>query len=332
MEKTEISWCDSTVNPSSGCDGCELWNGRDIRDCYAGNLHERRLAKSLPLLYDADFQNVRLIPGRMMKAASWSDLRGKDRPEKPWLNGLPRLIFVGDMGDFMSRDVTDDYLEQEIIAAIKSKQGSRHFWLLLTKQIARLAEFSHKIGGLPDNCMAMTTITSQHTANVRIPQLLKVQCRWRGISAEPLFEALDLDKIKIGCGYRPLYCGCSVPCDHPKVDWIVTGGLSGNNSRPIHPSWIESLRDQCARANTAFHFKQWGTYQPVTPLYKGRNDAAENGRCDLVSVSTTGYIYTQFDGQPGDMDTWLMESVGKKNAGCLLNGIEYKEFPRLEAA
>ena len=23
--KTKIQWCDSTVNPTMGCDGCELW-------------------------------------------------------------------------------------------------------------------------------------------------------------------------------------------------------------------------------------------------------------------------------------------------------------------
>src|SRR5688572_33443058 len=25
MKKTHIQWCDSTVNPVMGCDGCELW-------------------------------------------------------------------------------------------------------------------------------------------------------------------------------------------------------------------------------------------------------------------------------------------------------------------
>ena len=29
---TKIQWCDSTVNPTMGCDGCELWNkiGRPV--------------------------------------------------------------------------------------------------------------------------------------------------------------------------------------------------------------------------------------------------------------------------------------------------------------
>jgi hypothetical protein len=25
MKNTKIQWCDSTINPVMGCDGCELW-------------------------------------------------------------------------------------------------------------------------------------------------------------------------------------------------------------------------------------------------------------------------------------------------------------------
>src|SRR5262249_11709162 len=150
------------------------------------------------------------------KAAAWSDLRGTDRPDKPWLNGLPRMIFVGDMGDFCSKSVPDEYIKSEILGAIESKNGRRHFWLLLTKQIARLARLSETLGGLPDNVMAMTTITDQHTANARIPELLKTRCKWRGVSAEPLWGPIVFEEIKVGCGWRPLYCGCSVSCDHAK--------------------------------------------------------------------------------------------------------------------
>ena len=35
---TKIQWCDSTVNPTMGCDGCEIW-GSQRKSCYAGTLH-----------------------------------------------------------------------------------------------------------------------------------------------------------------------------------------------------------------------------------------------------------------------------------------------------
>lgn len=274
-DKTNIEWCDSTVNPSSGCDGCELWN-EVMRTCYAGNLHETRLYPSFkdtrPELYAPTFSEVRLIPGRMAQAADWRDLRGKDRPKKPWLNGLPRIIFVGDLGDFMSRAVTDDYFKSEIIGNITSKQGSRHFWMLLTKRPRRLAELSEALGGLPDNVMALTTVTTQKTADLRIPELLKVRCKWRGISAEPLLERIDFSKIN-----NP---------ERVDVDLLIAGGESGKGARPCNVEWLRSLRDQAKASGTAFFLKQLGSHiinglskPPIPPPWP---DGAQFDACGRV--------------------------------------------------
>lgn len=39
---------------------------------------------------------------------------------------------------------------------------------------------------------------------------------------------------------------------------MIVGGESGPRARPMDPSWVTDLRDQCARAGVAFFFKQWG--------------------------------------------------------------------------
>jgi protein gp37 len=225
MIVSDINWCDSTISPTTGCEGCELWNGRDVRICYAGQLHETRLAKSLPTLYAPKFQDVRLAPGRMKKAAGWSDLRGQERPDKPWLNGLPRLIFVGAMGDFASKSISFDYFKEEMIAAIDSKQGRRHMWLLLTKQPRRLAEWSADLGGLPDNCMAMTTVTTQATLWPRLSDLSLVKCKWRGVSAEPLLGPLDLS-VGNYLGGMECYCGDFIVGEHGPLVSGRAGALS----------------------------------------------------------------------------------------------------------
>lgn len=268
-QRTNIEWCDSTVNPSTGCDGCELWNGRDIRVCYAGNLHEGRLAKSLPMLYAPDFQEVRLAPRRMMEAARWPDLRGKDRPDKPWLNGLPRMIFVGDMGDFMSKGVPDEYFENEILGTIKSPKGSRHFWLLLTKQIGRLADLSEKLGGLPDNCMAMTTVTRQQYVRPRVSDLLKVKCRWHGISAEPMWEEINLRPfLPVGGAGRFFKDVKSLESNgrtyprKPQIDWVIIGGESEQENttpKPFEIEWGMSLIEQGRHAGVRAFVKQLGS-------------------------------------------------------------------------
>lgn len=118
--KTKIQWVDSTVNPTLGCDGCELWNDKAKR-CYAGTL-TRRFGESNPG-YATVFEEVERAPGRMAEAARWRDLTGSDRPTKPWLNGLPRVVFVSDMSDTLYPEFDFDCLKVEIIDIAASASG-----------------------------------------------------------------------------------------------------------------------------------------------------------------------------------------------------------------
>lgn len=43
-----------------------------------------------------------------------------------------------------------------------------------------------------------------------------------------------------------------------KIDWVILGGESGFNSRPLSASWVISVRNQCINAEVPFFFKQWG--------------------------------------------------------------------------
>src|SRR3990167_2456987 len=108
-----ISWCDSTLNLMMGCGGCELWNGAR-KSCYAGVMTERQVrgdhfalhSKGWPEAFDAP----QLFPHRLPEALAWPDLTGKDRLEKPWLNGLPRIVFLNDMGDTFTDQLPPDWL------------------------------------------------------------------------------------------------------------------------------------------------------------------------------------------------------------------------------
>ncbi|MCH8826619.1 MAG: DUF5131 family protein, partial [Chloroflexi bacterium] len=42
------------------------------------------------------------------------------------------------------------------------------------------------------------------------------------------------------------------------IHWVIVGGESGPKARPIDPSWVRRIRDDCLQANVAFFFKQWG--------------------------------------------------------------------------
>jgi len=77
-----------------------------------------------------------------------------------------------------------------------------------------------------------------------------------------------------------------------KVDWVIVGGESGPHARPMHPDWVRSIRDQCKAYNVPFFFKQWGEWLPL-----------EN------------------------KTTVVFDKVGKEEAGSILDGEEWKEFP-----
>ena len=77
----------------------------------------------------------------------------------------------------------------------------------------------------------------------RINHLRRVRAAVRFVSAEPLLGplgALDLEGIQ----------------------WLIAGGESGANARPVEPAWAIELRDACTSAGVAFFFKQWGGRTP----------------------------------------------------------------------
>jgi len=191
--------------------------------------------------YAAQFEILTKYPGRTAVAAAQSDLYQKPHKDKPWLNYLPRTIFVSDMSDALSKEIEFVYLETEIVDVAASKRGSQHIWLWLTKIPQRMAEFGRwleKRGKKwPDNLVAMTTVTDQKTA-VRVKHLKTVPARFKALSVEPLFEKVIL------------------PMDG--IDWCIVGGQSGPQSQSFDLAWAESLVEQCKASGTAMFMKQLG--------------------------------------------------------------------------
>ena len=96
--KTDIGWCDSSLNAQAGCQGCELWTAK-TRICYAGTLTERYGGRNG---WPDSFDKPKIFPERVAKACNWPDMRGVARPDKPWIKTeTPRLIFL-DAGEFLS--------------------------------------------------------------------------------------------------------------------------------------------------------------------------------------------------------------------------------------
>lgn len=264
-----IQWCDGTVNSTTGCDGCELWRLAFKGPCYAGELHEHRMAKTLPALYAPDFTEVRLAPGRMAKTVGWSDLTGRDRPDKPWLNGMPRLIFVGDMGDLFSAAVPFEFIRDEVFAAATSAKGSRHVYMLLTKQPSRMAAFAAWLGeqgiAWPANVWAGTSITS-NSRRKRIEHLVRVPAKVRFLSLEPLWEYVDLRAWLKPCtdhfAFGPLYNHGHDEMPFPAINWVIMGGQSDqgkHEAKPFDLGWARQIIRDCRDAGVPAFVKQLGS-------------------------------------------------------------------------
>lgn len=301
-----IEWCDGTINPTSGCDGCEI-----LGTCYARGLHVNRLAKSFPEKYAPSFLEVRMIAGRMRQAAGWRDLTGTVRLDKPWLNGMPRLVFISDMSDALSEAVSFEFLRDEIVATVAKW---KHVGLWLTKRPKRMAAFAEWLAAQginwPANLWAGTSVTSQQTADHRIPQLLRVPAKVRFLSCEPLLEALDLRE----------HLGSGLDVGLPMINWVICGGESGDDARPMHPEWARSLRDQCGAAGVGFFFKQWGEAAPIDQITEVALAAATKRRQLCGKFGTAN----RFTGVTGEVPFAL---CGKRAAGRLLDGREHNAMP-----
>jgi protein gp37 len=170
------------------------------------------------------------------------------------------------------------------------------------------------------NCYAMKlagTRMKHHPSRAGLAEPSKAGPVWNGqvrfVSAEPLLGAIDLmagsAEFKAAC-QRANVRGEKIP----RLDWVIAGGESGPDARPMHPDWVRSLRDQCAAAGVPYFFKQWGEW--VGGNYTG----------DFANASVTGARGERCALHDFGAGVFAAR-VGKKAAGATLDGCEHRAFP-----
>jgi len=155
---------------------------------------------------------------------------------EPYAWKKPKMIFVNSMSDLFHVDVPVDYI-QKIFKVIKD--NPQHTFQVLTKR-ADVLRYYDSEGWLdwPHNLWMGVTVEDS-TVTSRIDNLRKTGARVKFLSCEPLLTALPDMKLE-------------------GIDWVIVGGESGRTPRPIKEEWIHDIKEQCAKAGTAFYFKQWG--------------------------------------------------------------------------
>jgi protein gp37 len=149
-----------------------------------------------------------------------------------WKNG--KLVFVNSMSDSFHKEFPLSFIQQMFNVM---NETPRHTYQVLTKRAERLEELSTFLNWT-DNIWMGVSVENEKTID-RIEHLRKTGAKVKFLSCEPLIGPLTNINLE-------------------GIDWVIVGGESGPNSRPMEKEWVEDIQQQCEKAGVAFFFKQWG--------------------------------------------------------------------------
>lgn len=242
MKNSRIAWTHHTFNPWQGCTkvstGCA--------HCYAETL-DKRWGKS----------NWGTIGTRTRTSAAYWKQPLKWNREAEAKQTRYR-VFCASMADVC--EDREDLIQARRDLGVLIEQTPWLDWLLLTKRPENFLHLFDRWGNnwhhRPDNIWVGTSAEDQAQADKRIPELLKVPARIHFLSAEPLLEPIYLNLLPCSsCPGQPAHMSAF---GGEGLDWVIAGGESGANARPMDLSWARSLRNECANNGAAFFMKQLG--------------------------------------------------------------------------
>lgn len=269
--------------------GCSKYS-EGCQNCYAEKM-TKRLAAMGQEKYKNGFNKVVFHPEELNR-----DFGGKSK-----------MIFVNSMSDTFHADISKFQISKMLEYCSFNKQ---HIFQILTKRAARVEEFSY-----PPNVWLGVTVEKENYKN-RIEFLRHTDAKIKFLSCEPLLG--DLGEL-----------------DLTGIDWVIAGGESGPGARPMHPDWVRNIQKQCQEQNVPFFFKQWGEWIPSEQALR----LSTFKRMGILSKDGS----LSYKTYPSEVKKWAEQAkdpikhipgvfvlkVGKTNSGAILDGKEYKEFPKI---
>jgi protein gp37 len=148
----------------------------------------------------------------------------------------PSTIFVCSMSDLFHKDVPFEFIDKVFRVIEETPQ---HNYQILTKRTERMAEY-FATRNVPQNAWVGVTVENENTKQ-RIDYIRNLKAVVKFLSCEPLLG--DLGELNLN-----------------GINWIIVGGESGSQARPMKEEWVLNIKRQADANNIPFFFKQWGTW------------------------------------------------------------------------
>lgn len=201
------------IKCSEGCQNCYMYFLDRVRDRDGAEIYRTKSGFDYPLKRDRQ-GNFKIRSGEQIRVCMTSDFFLEEADE--W--------------------------REEAWAIMKRRSDVKFF--LLTKRPQRVRECLPKNWGDGwDNIFFNVTCENQRRADERIPILLSLPFKHKGIMCAPLIGSVTIEKyLKYG-----------------QIEQVVCGGENYDGARPCDFDWVKTLRRECEEHNVTFCFIETGT-------------------------------------------------------------------------
>lgn len=248
MTNTYIEWCDSTLNPITGCyNSCPYCYARRIANRFAGceAAPDGKTAEKIVYLKERQHcidskHNRRPAAYPYGFTPTFHEYRLKDIVTK----GLGKTIFICSMADMFAPWIPDEWIEKVFDAC---KEADNHRYLFLTKYPERYLSLCRQ-SKLPDGNNFWYGSTCAKPDD-------------KVFFAEGYHTFISMEPILADFGSPSTWTGAP----HEKAEWIILGAETGPRATKVVPerSWVEPVVEEFKKAGKPVFMKNsmkavWG--------------------------------------------------------------------------
>ena len=159
-----------------------------------------------------------------------------------------------------------DKWRDEVWEIIKIRSDVKFF--ILTKRANRIKECLPKDWNTGyDNVMINVTCENKKRADERIPTLLSIPAKHKGIMVAPFIGEVNIDKyLKEGA-----------------IEQVIAGGENYDGSRLCKFDWVKKLSDECKKYNVTFCFIETGNkFEKDGKIYNEKIPTTKEEKTKLI--------------------------------------------------